>query len=290
MVTAFIMLTFTPSLFAQNLVFDKNADIPVLAEDLSRYPHDFNNEFYALNGVSPKAIINRRNGMDFLSVFSFSSNPNHRNIRVLATLPAYNQDGGILFWSPLGELDYNGFTGDVFGIEARQIADLFPVYVFPMHDETPFAFNNTRQAPLFDDMADTFHAKGNPLGLRTIIIVSFTDKAFNTKEGQEMMRVMSDKNGFSLDGTPLIKSKGEINELGKYEFISFQKRGLHEPQDPPIGTYAISPTIQHLEKSGIAEDAFLITVTQKGAVLPGEKMFVQQFGCLQKMGTWCMKY
>lgn len=284
LVVILIILTFALSLSAQKII----KATPSLAEDTSINPHDFIDDYYFANGVNVKGIIGRRTGTDYLSVFSRSSNPIHSDVRILATLPAYNQNGEIRFWYPLGELNNEGFTQDSTGAEARQIADFHPIYVFPSrYNAEPLAFTNNRQAAIIDESYDYLYSKGNPLGLRLIVSVKFTEKAFNTKEGMEMMDFMAKKNGISLDGTPLIKNTADLLELNKYEFISLEKFSFWD--DPARGTYAINPTIENPIKGAIAQDAFLLTVMQDGKPLPGEGEFAAQFNCLQKTGDWCGK-
>jgi hypothetical protein len=282
LVVMLMILTFALSFSAQKTI----KATPSLAEDTSMNPHDFIDDYYFANGIDVKGIIGRRTGTDYLSVFSRSSNPIHSDVRVLATLPAYNQNGEIRFWYPLGELNDEGFTQDSIGAEARQIADFHPIYVFPSRYNTdPFAFTNNRQAAIIDESYGYLFSKGNPLGLRLIVSVKFTEKALNTKEGMEMMTFMAKKNGLSFDGTPLIKNTADLLELNKYEFISMEKFSFWD--DPARGIYAMNPTIENLNKGGIAQDAFLLMAMQDGKPLADESEFAEQFSCLQKTGNWC---
>jgi hypothetical protein len=283
LITVSMILTFALPLPAQVPVSNSS-----LAEDTSIFPHDFNDEYYAENGVSAPSIIDRRNGMDYLSVFGWTSNPAHREVRILVTLPAYNENGEIRFWTPLGELNAKDFTDDAAGVEAREIAGLYPIYVFPTVGEQALpSFSNTRQAALMDETQNAYYLKGNPLGLRAIAFVNFTEKAFTSKEGVYMMQALGKKNGLSLDGTPLIKFKSEIDELYKMELITIQKRALWE--EPIVrGTYSISPVIDiYANKGVIATDAFLLLTTRNGQPLEDERRFAQEFSCLQKFGTPC---
>ena len=103
-----------------------------------------------------------------------------------------------------------------------------------------------------------------------------------------MMEMLGKKNGLSLDGTPIIKFKSEIQELFKMEFITIVKRSLWEP--PTVnGAYAIGPVINIYENKGvIAQDAFLLMPTRSGGEpLEAERMFVEAFSCLKKFGTPC---
>jgi hypothetical protein len=275
--------------FALSVAAQKKGINPILplAEDTSIYPHDFADDFYAENGVLVKGILGRRTGNDFMSVIGMSTNPIHNNIRILATFPAYDQNGNIFYWSPLGMLNDNAFD-DAAGIDARLIANSNPIYVFPramdwQTDTSPFI--NARQASLIDDSTAYLNSKGNPLGLRLIVVVNYTEKAFNTMEGLQMMAFMSKKNGRSYDDTPLIKSMEDLQLLSKYEMVSMDAKNF--APEFPLGTYVISPVIENVVKGVIAPDAFLFTVTKDGEPLPGERVFVEQFNCLQKFGNWC---
>jgi hypothetical protein len=263
----------------------------VLWDDTTKNPHDFTNRFYTDNGVNPKAIIGRRTGMDGLSVHSYTSNPNNSDVRILITIPAYDQYGEVMFWYPLGELQYDGFTTDKIGASAREFAKYFPVYVFPEPNVKTFtSFTNGRQAPLIDN-SWVKNAVGdfamNPLGLREIRIVHYTEKALG-KEGLETMDYFGKKNGLATDGTPLIRSFDDIQYLQKLDMISVETMAADEVK-PFGGSYAISPMIEDPTGGVIAKDAFLWMASRDSKWLPDEKMFVWQFGCLQKYGEWCQQ-
>jgi hypothetical protein len=281
----FIFLFSALSLTAQK---SNRRGVAPLWEDTAINPHDYTNEFYVNNGVNPKQIIGRRTGSDGLSVFSNSSNPNHTNVRVIATVPAYNQNGETTFWYPLGELQDNGFTEDKVGVEARQIAGLFPIYIFPDNRVASFyAFANSRQAPIIDNSWSTYAPNSdlNPLGIREIFIVNYTEKALG-KEGVEMIEFFGKKNGLSTDDTPIIKSSDDIQYLAKNEFIRLDSLKLYDDR-PFRGQYAIAPVITDPTKGSIAKDAFIWMATKDDKPLSAEAMFVWQFGCLQKTGEWC---
>lgn len=276
-----VILIFAFSLFAQK------GTSPTLAEDTTINPHDFNNEYYWTNGVEPKLIVGRRTGTDYLSVFGLTNNPIHNNVRILATLPAYNEAGEIRFWNPLGEVTSEGFTQNEAGALARQVAEFYPIYVFPRQDaDKTFSFTNTRQAAIIHETPSSLVDYYNPLGLRVILVVNYTEKALQTKEGFAMMNFMGKKNGFSLENTPLIKSTADIQMLLDGEFITAEKLPFYG--DVKYGVqYAITPVITNPSKGVIAKDAFLLTVTKDGSPLAGEANFSAQFGCLQKAGDWC---
>ena len=179
----FIVLVSVGSISAQ-----KGLVGPPLWEDTAINPHDFTDAYYLMNGINPKTIIDRRTGTDGLSVISNSSNPFHTNVRVIATAPAYDQNGDMLFWFPLGELRDLAMNDDQQGERLREMAMRSPIYIFPDSTIVEFrTFANNRQAALMDNSwAMTGGKDANPLGLRMVYIVNYTEKAFE-KENFEMM-------------------------------------------------------------------------------------------------------
>jgi len=278
---------FLISAFSSSAQKTNRTPILTVWEDTAINPHDFTDEYYLKNGVNPKEIIGRRNGSDGLSVFGNSSNPNHTNVRVHVTIPAYNQNGDLVFSYPLGELKDYGFTEEKVGYLARETAKLFPIYVFPDTKVANFnTFANTRQASIIDD-SWLVNSKMdlNPLGIREIFLVNYTEKAFS-KEGVKMMVTFGKKNGFSTDDTPIIRSLEDIQYLAKNEFIRLDSLKLYDDR-PFAGAYAISPVITDPREGAIAKDAFIWMATKDSKPLPAEEILAWHFGCLQKTGDWC---
>jgi hypothetical protein len=253
-----------------------------LWEDTAINPHDFTDEYYWNNGINPKAIIGRRSGIDGLSVFSNSSNPFHTNVRVIATIPAYDQDGSMIFWYPLGELQDAAFRDDKIGARLRNLALDSPLYVFPTTKVVEYrTFSDMRQAALMDNSRPTTTDRDmNPLGVRAVVFVSYTEKAFS-KEAYEMMMYFMKKNGASTDDTPMIRTMEDLMMLSKYDLIEMTT------MKEAGGRYALSPAILDPTKGAIAPDAYLWMALKDDRHLPGEDLFVWQFHCLQKTGNWC---
>jgi len=247
-------------------------------------PHDFIGDYYQKYGVIPRYIKWRRTGKDGLSTFDKPQLPQHRDVRITVTVPAYSQAGEPYFWYPLGELTNAAFTGDEMGFMAMQMARLFPMYLFP--DEKYTMYNtivNTRQAPLMDNtMPWWLYMPENPLGLREVFLVNYTEKC-STPEGLKMMEYMGGKNGFDTSGMPLIKSMADMHELYSEGFVTMQ---YGDAAGPDRGHFAMAP-IMDPTKGVIAKDAFLWMSTRDGNPLKGEMMFVDQFKCLQDTGDWC---
>lgn len=276
-----ILLFSVSSLSAQKRV---TRAIAPLAEDTAINPHDFTNEFYEQNGILWKSLQNRRNGSDGLSVFGRSSNPSHTDIRVIATVPAYDHYGRIVFWYPLGEVDENGFTPDQAGSEARDMARMFPMYVFPDSRILDYRlFANTRQAALIDNTwSDTTGQDMNPLGYHEVFFVTYTAKAFS-KEGLEMMSYMMKKNGPAADDTPILSTLADLQMMLTDELVSVTSTKAVSSM------FAIAPPLLDPSNGVIAKDSFLWMPTKDGLPLPSEAIFVETFNCFQVKGALCMK-
>jgi hypothetical protein len=226
--------------------------------------------------------------MDGLSVFDKKIDTSYTNVRILVTVPAYDQDGEPMFWYPLGELLDNGFTDNKLGALARQTATLFPIYVFPDSKAPIFnSFVGMRHAPIIDNSWNMYLSRElNPVGLRQILTVTYTEKAFS-KEGYETMQYMIKKNGRAADDTPIIRNMADIQDLSKLDLIEIKP--IMMAKDPNLrGQFAIAPFIVDPTKGAITPDAFIWMATKDGTTLPSEQIFVFQFGCLQKTGEWCL--
>ncbi len=252
--------------------------------DTSTAPFDFTNLYYSQNGVLGKQVDWRRTGADGLSIFDKPSWSYQRNVRIIVTVPAYNENGDPYFWYPLGEVANTGFTGDDTGFYARELGKLYPIYVFP--DEKYAHYNtiaNTRQAPLMDTSLAWFAEVKNPLGIREIFLVNYTPKAHGP-EGLKMMAYMGEKNGLATDSTPIIKSLEDLRMLKEDGLITFEVgEGMN------LARFALSPILTDPTKGVIAKDAFLWMSNRDGKPLSAEMNFVTEFNCLQQFGTWCTK-
>jgi hypothetical protein len=255
------------------------------APSANAYPYDFSDKYYSNQGVSPYDIIGRRTGTDGMSVFDKLVGPNYSDVRVLVTVPAYNQFGEPIFWSPLGEFQFRGFTNDKAGVMARHTAQMYRMYIFPDSKIAEFsAFAMNRQAPIFDNSRAVSNRRdANPLGLREVFVVTFTEKAFS-KDGIEIMTYFAKKNGLAADDTPIIRNADDLAFLEKNGFVDVitSASGDFAPYMPE---YAIAPEIT--AKGAIAPDAFLWMTMKDGTPLPAEHMFYDMFNCMKKTGDMC---
>lgn len=248
-----------------------------LSEDTR--PFDFSDKYYDLNGVQPYLIINRPTGNDGKSVFTKNADEEKfRDVRLIETLPAYNYDGSALYFNNYGELFDTSFGGGETGRRAMEVAESFPMFVFP--STTVRAAN--RQASLIDAREGYFTK--NPLGLSLVVEVEFTSRA-DEEEGRIILKKIGETNGYSLDGTPIIKTVDEINYLTRMRIVTQTVKGLDTKGVP---SYAIVKVMENTTAGAIAPDAFLVSVTgQDGQPLDSEKFFVETFGCLKESGNPC---
>lgn len=242
--------------------------------------YDFTDAFYRKNGVDPAKIAGRRQGVAPLGTIDTPLFPFQRNVRALLTLPAYNHSGAIYYWTVMGELFNDGFTKDAAGQRARQTADNMIEYVFPTKDGNPIGLGNLRQSVMLDMRNGYFSS--NPLGLWTHVWVSYTPRAFNTAEGKKMLADLQKKNGLALDGTPIIKTLSELDNLFSKGLAA---KRLRNPDGSEGATYSICPVVKDPTDGGIATDQFL-AYTRKPDGTPLEPYFVRHFDSLRFTGRW----
>ena len=244
--------------------------------------YDFNNAFYQLNGIRPGRLLQRRNGQDGLSVVDRPLQPNQRAVRITLTAPAYDDSGDPIFFAPNATFGNEAFTRNAAGREARDIARSFPLYEFPRAANGPGEIFPKRQASLVDLRGGYF--SNDPLGLWILTFVEYTDAAL-TPQGQAALAALAERNGFDADGTPIIRTVSEIEDLESRGFVSVTEL----PQDGSLGPpYFVCPVFKDPRDGGIAPDAFLDMVTDdNGDILPAEAFLQQEFDCLQQTGDFC---
>ena len=260
------------------LIFIFNAAL-AFAGDLNHFDeipfYDFSDSFYLSNGVDPTKIYAFRIEEGPLAVVENSPNPDiFRNLRVNLHIPAYAHNGDPVFFSVFGEFSEAAFTNDEAGIEAREIAEKYPVYIFPMQScdpPNPFCKRQNDIMPVNDG-----YWSGDPLGLWLIVFVRYTNKAFDAAEGQEALADLMATNGPDLDGTPTVRTEGELEDLldsGLVEFIT---------RSPAEERYSICPAMKDPRNGAVTSDAILAS-----AMSPGEGELVMEWECLQQTGNWC---
>lgn len=239
--------------------------------------YDFTDAYYLENGVNPALISGRMQAGTGIAVNDTPNFPFQRNVRALLTLPAYDHSGDINYFTVLGGISANAFTANAAGRAARQIADSFTEYLFPQAGTDPIGFT-FRQSSVLDMRHGYFGA--DPLGLWIHKWVNFTPRALNTRAGRQFLASLARENGTALDGTPIIASTSDIDNLLSQGYISVRTRPTNDSL-----RYAICPVIKDPTDGGIAQDQFL-AITLKPDGTPVEPDFLEAFESLRTTGDW----
>lgn len=210
-------------------------------EDPNPPPFDFSDAFYRSNGIVPENIGERagtpaRNPLHW-TVDNSNTDPNRRNIRILETTGGWNDSGNLIYYSIMGTLMPSAFernpdgTLTARGQRALDIANSFRAFIFvktqrdannnPINFVKSPAPPNRRQDNLFDTRNGYFN--NNPLGDWILAFPIFTAKAF-TAEGRARLDPIAARNGRDLDGTPILQSASEIDNLAADGFLQILTR------------------------------------------------------------------
>ncbi len=242
---------------------------------------DFTDQYYAQNGVDITKIINRRqvtgNGNSVFDTPSFSF---QRNVRASRLNPAYGDNGHVTFWAVMGDLNNSGFLNNRAGQRARDIANSYILYVFPTRTGNPIGLGNNRQADIVDLSGGYF--SNDPLGLWLHVWISYTDQAFSTREGKKALSQLERNNGLALDGTPIIKTLSELNNLISKGFAVKRFRNPDGSEGP---MYGICPVIKDPRDGGIVVIDTLAQVRLANGS-PLEPEFLREFDSLRLTGDW----
>ena len=267
------------------LVIDCQAQAP------QQPPFDFSDAFYLSNGINPLNLITHVDGTcpagdkpSCSVVDNSNTDPNRRNIRVLSTTGGFDADGNVLYYNIFGRVPSpSTFTNDSAGQKAMQIANFFSAYHFPKASGDPLSpeLPNRRQDNVFDTRNG--YNVANPLGLWTLVFISYTPAAFNTPEGQATLAQLAAKNGTDLDGTPILKKAIEVDDLEKKGFAEERSRALDGSQG---NRWVVCPIIANPRDGAIAPDAFVHPVLKPNG-MPVDPEVMTQFLCLQQSGNFC---
>ncbi len=151
------------------------------------------------------------------------------------------------FWAVMGDLDNGSFTNDAAGATARAVANHYTLYVFPTRTGNQIGLGNDRQADIVDLSGGYFSTIrwgfGCTFGLATRPPLSThaTDK--------KMLADLQNKNGLALDGTPIIRTLSELNNLLSKGFAAKRLRNADGSEGPMSG---ICPVIKDPTNGGIA--------------------------------------
>lgn len=288
-------LTFALALFAllAGLAFNRigNATAVAGGNDLDTSPFDFTDTVYRAHGILPENIVLRvgdasRTG-DFV-VDNTNTDPNRRNIRTIETTPGTTGSSGLTYANIFGVLNLTSFERDAAGNlttrgqQAFDTSERFRVFIFPKASNgsilDPF-LPNKRQDNLFDTRDGYF--SNDPLGLWVAVWVVYTPKAF-TAEGKKELDPIAASNGKDLDGTAILTSPSQIDNLAAKGLIELRTR----PVNDPVFRWVICPIPEDPRDGFIRPDAFIRDVRRADgtSVFPSLR---KNFICLQNTGDWC---
>ncbi len=259
--------------------------------DLGTSPFDFSDAAYRAHGVVPENIVLRvgtagRAG-DFV-IDNTNTDPNRSNVRTIETTPGTTGSSGLTYANIFGVLNSTSFERNAGGTltsrgqAAFDTAERFRVFIFPKASNgsilDPF-LPNKRQDNVFDTRDGYF--SNDPLGLWVAVWVVYTPKAFTT-EGRKELDPIAATNGRDLDGTAILTSPSQIDNLAAKGFIELRTR----PVDDGVFRWVICPIPEDPRNGFIRPDAFIRDVKRADgtAVFPA---LGNNFRCLQQTGDWC---
>lgn len=206
-------------------------------------PFDFSDAFYRQNGIDPAKIRERVGNPDrnpsHWTVDTSNTDPNRRPIRILETTGGWNDSANLIYYTVMGAIMDDAFERDALGnltargARAKQIAENARAFLFPkasagsVLDPAP---PNRRQDNIFDTRGGYF--SNNPLGLWVLTFVVYTPKAF-TEEGRKILDPIAARNGRDLDGTPIIKSASQVDDLASKGLVELRQRPRDGSQGVP---------------------------------------------------------
>ncbi|MCA1579651.1 MAG: hypothetical protein LC794_20070 [Acidobacteria bacterium] len=192
-------------------------------------PFDFSDAFYRENGIVPANIGERAGNPDrnpaHWTVDNSNTDPTRRNIRILETTGGWDNSGNLIYYSIMGTLMPNSFERDANGNltdrgrRAMDVANRFRAFLFPKtqrdaNNNPVFVKSpappNRRQDNVFDTRNGYF--SNNPLGNWILAFVVYTSRAF-TPAGKTRLDAIAAKNGRDLDGTPILQTASDIDNL-----------------------------------------------------------------------------
>jgi len=274
-------------------------------------------------------------------VDSSNTDPDRNNVRILASTAGYIDDGtgaATQFISLIAFLTDSTFFTGVANARGTQMADIvsnFEAYAAlkqqdanghftgnpcgKMGDGTTPCFPVTSVATPALRQDWRFATNRNPvdgtapfgyfcddlLGMWIITYFWYTNTGFGpgqTTQCHQMLAALGQKNGLSLDGTPIIKTADELNFLEGSTVNSNPIPGFLGTNPPSVpctaegkedtggadkgAVWLICPAIPDPRNGGIAQDAFLDQVYKPNGI-PLDLTFTANFLCLKYFGAFC---
>lgn len=254
---------------------------PALADDDFNEPFVFSDGFFRANGIEPTAVLGLPAcGAGGVCDESSPDPSQYSNVRITSTLGAHQQNGDPTFVTIQGLVGADAFTADEAGIDARNIAEAFTVFFFPLQPATGTpalspAATNLRQNNVLDTRNGYF--SNDPLGLWVMRWVSWDGPNVQSQDCQGEMDDLAARNGLDLDGTPQITTVSDIENLQADGCVTVRTRPSDGSQGP---RWLLCPTFKDPTEGVIRPDASLVAV-------PVSDEIFDEFECLQTTGDHC---
>ena len=260
-------------------------------DSLGTSPFDFSDAAYRAHGIVPENIVLRvgtasRAG-DFV-IDNSNTDPNRANVRTIETTPGTTGSSGLTYANIFGVLNSTSFERDAAGgLTTRgqiafDTAEHFRVFIFPKASNgsilDPF-LPNKRQDNLFDTRDGYF--SNDPLGMWLAVWVVYTPKAF-TAAGRKELDPIAATNGRDLDGTAILTSPSQIDNLAAKGLIELRTR----PVNDSVFRWVLCPIPEDPRNGFIRPDAFIRDVKRADGT-PVFPALGNNFRCLQQTGDWC---
>ena len=268
-----------------------NPNVSASGSDLGTSPFDFSDATYRAYGIVPENIVLRvgtssRTG-DFVSDNS-NTDPRRSNVRTIETTPGTTGSSGLTYANIFGVLNSTSFQRNAngqltaAGQAAFDTAEHFRVFIFPKVANgsilDPF-LPNKRQDNMFDTRDGYF--SNDPIGMWLAVWVVYTPKAF-TGEGHKELDPIAATNGRDFDGTPVLTSPSQVDNLAAKGFVELRSR----PVDDGVFRWVICPIPEDPRHGFIHPDAFLRDAKHADGT-PVFPALGNNFRCLQQTGDWC---
>lgn len=192
---------------------------------------DFSDAFYRQNGIDPTKIAGRPGGAAAGSVVDTTTDPTRRNVRLTGIVGGHDDNGKPILFGILGTVQANAFTNDAAGRAARQIADKYVAYIFPKAGSNPLSPAQKRQDELIP-LNDGYFSN-DPTNIWREAFVNYVPAALSTAAGRKAAQDLLARNGPDADGTPMIRTLGDLQKARQAGIVTVTRRADDGSQGAP---------------------------------------------------------
>lgn len=179
----------------------------------------FSDAFYIEHGIDPTQTADHfvfpdaKPGFDRTRL-GVSPDPDvYNDVRVIETTGGFKHNSNLLYYQAVSFLFEESFTNNCAGQATRQLCQDFTAYLFPKANGLPLspAPPNRRHDNIFQ--TNNGYWSNNPLGCWRLAFVAWDGPNVNSSTCQNAAASLASDNGVDLDGTPVINTIGDIEDL-----------------------------------------------------------------------------